>query len=479
MIGPLAALVTLLAGLLGGEHAHPDQRSTFGALALGVIALAAAWFTRSRLRVALAAAAMLLVGFGAMGRSLDGQQHSTLTSAIAEHSTVTLRAQLTADPEGPTYSASVLVRADLARGEHRTLLATASGDGAMPLRALEAGDRVVLSGRLAPLRRNGFDERIRWQHAVARLEDVNVLALSPPAGLRAVANVARDQIVNGTAALAPKARALTAGFLLGDTRAIPPGTTTDFRESGLSQLLAVSGEIVAFVLALFGPVLRRLRLGLRSLLALAVIVVFAAMTRFEPSVLRASMMAAIALLATLAGRPVSTGRVLVLAVIALLVADPFLLHSVGFALSCAASGGIAVASQPIAARLRGPRFVREPLAVSLAAQAGVLPVQLWAFGRFPIVTPVANLAAAPVAELLGVYGLLASLVAGFVPRLGPLLQQPTALLVGWIAFVAHVGAAVPVQLNTRATYALGGLAAAVASLACLRARRSVSSASPG
>jgi len=233
------------------------------------------------------------------------------------------------------------------------------------------------------------------------------------------------------------------------------------------------------VLALFGPVLRRLRLGLRSLLALAVIVVFAAMTRFEPSVLRASMMAAIALLATLAGRPVSTGRVLVLAVIALLVADPFLLHSVGFALSCAASGGIAVASQPIAARLRGPRFVREPLAVSLAAQAGVLPVQLWAFGRFPIVTPVANLAAAPVAELLGVYGLLASLVAGFVPRLGPLLQQPTALLVGWIAFVAHVGAAVPVQLNTRATYALGGLAAAVASLACLRARRSVSSASPG
>jgi len=207
--------------------------------------------------------------------------------------------------------------------------------------------------------------------------------------------------------------------------------------------------------------------------------VFAAMTRFEPSVLRASMMAAIALLATLAGRAVPTGRVLVLAVLVLLVADPFLLHSVGFALSCAASGGIALASQPIAARLRGPRVVREPLAVSLAAQAGVLPVQLWAFGSLPIVTPVANLAAAPVAELLGVYGLLASLAAGLVPRLGPLLQQPTALLVGWIALIAHLGAALPVQLDSRATYALAALGALVASLACLRARRALPAASPG
>jgi hypothetical protein len=70
---------------------------------------------------------------------------------------------------------------------------------------------------------------------------------------------------------------------------------------------------------------------------------------------------------------------LVYAVIALLLVDPFLLHSVAFALSCGASASIALLSRPVGARLPGPRWVREPLAVSIAAQLGVLPVLLWVF----------------------------------------------------------------------------------------------------
>ena len=93
-------------------------------------------------------------------------------------------------------------------------------------------------------------------------------------------------------------------------------------------------------MALAAPLLRRLRLAARTGTALAIVVVFAAMTRFEPSVLRATAMAAIALLATFGGRPASTLRVLAYAVVALLLVDPFLVHSVGFALSCGASAGI-------------------------------------------------------------------------------------------------------------------------------------------
>ena len=87
-------------------------------------------------------------------------------------------------------------------------------------------------------------------------------------------------------------------------------------------------------------------------------------------------MAAITLLAALGGRPASTVRVLAYAVIALLLADPFLLHSVAFALSCGASAGIALFSSRFTARLPGPRWVREPLAVSIAAQIGVSPILL-------------------------------------------------------------------------------------------------------
>jgi hypothetical protein len=59
----------------------------------------------------------------------------------------------------------------------------------------------------------------------------------------------------------------------------------------------VSGENVAFVLVLVGPVLRRLARVPRLAAALVVLVAFAAMTRFEPSVLRACAMGACSMLA--------------------------------------------------------------------------------------------------------------------------------------------------------------------------------------
>ncbi len=103
----------------------------------------------------------------------------------------------------------------------------------------------------------------------------------------------------------------------------------------------------------------------------------------------------------------------------------------------------------------------------------MLPVLLWAFGTFPLITPIANLAAAPAAEVLGVYGFFASAVGGLVPRLGPLLQQPTGLLVAWITGVARAGAAVPFRIDGRGALGLASLLAAGASVACLRARRAV------
>ena len=464
-LGPVVVLGALIAGIVAGERSGIAAAN--GALIVGAGALGAAWFTRPPRRSVMAAIACALLGCAVMGRALDGQERSPLLAAIDRRETTTLRVEATSDPDGPTFEASVLVRVDTGHGSHRTLLARASGDDVAALRVIEAGDHVVLEGRLVPLGDGGFDDRARWRHAVGRLDDARVVQLSAPHGLLAVANSIRAVILRGTRSLAPTPRALVAGFLLGDTRGIPTPVINAYRDSGLSHLLAVSGENVAFVMALAAPLLRRLRLGARTATALGIVAVFAAMTRFEPSVLRASAMAAIALLATLGGRPASNLRVLVYAVIVLLLGDPFLVHSVAFALSCGASAGIAVFSRPIGARLPGPRVLREPLGVSIGAQLGVLPVLLCVFGTFPLVTPLSNLAAAPAAQVLGVYGFFASAVSGIVPQLGPLLQQPSALLVTWITTVARVGAAVPFRLDRRGALGVAALVAAGASVACL------------
>jgi competence protein ComEC len=467
--GVLLALAGLIAGILAGEHAGPARASP--ALALGITALLASWFVHGPARLALAVVALALLGGALTQRALDGQAHSTLTDAIARREHVAVEAVLVDDPDPGRFDTDALVRVP-AGGSHRTLLAVATGDDAQRLAVLEASDHVVLDGRLAPLRANRFDGRARRRHAIGRIDDVQVLALRPARGAFGLANRLRRIVLRGTEPLPPTPRGLLAGFLLGDTRAIPDDVVADYRDSGLSHLLAVSGANVAFTLALFGPLLRRLALGPRTVAALAIVLMFATMTRFEPSVLRASAMAVVALVAGFTGRPASGVRALTLAVIGLLVLDPFLLHSIGFWLSCGASAGIVLLSAPLRVRLRGPAWIRDPLAVSCAAQAGVTPVLLATFGTVPVVTPVANLLAAPAAEAVGVYGTLASVVGGIVPPLAPLLQQPTATAIAWISMVARVGASVGVTLDRRSAWLV---LAGIASAACLRRfRRSAS-----
>jgi competence protein ComEC len=307
---------------------------------------------------------------------------------------------------------------------------------------------------------------------VGTLHATELLDARPAHGLLdRVANRARVIVLRGSQSLAPVDRAVVAGFLLGDTRAVPDEVEAQFRAAGLTHLMAVSGENVAFVLALFAPALRRLRLTGRLVGGVAVLVLFGTMTRWEPSVLRAIVMAGIGLLAGYLGRPATGLRVLTLAATALLLADPFLLHSVGFLLSCAASAGIALLARPITARLRGPGWMRpewmcEVLGVTAAAQIGVAPVLIPVFGSMPLVSLPANLVAVPLAGPLTVWGLAAGVVGGlvqpFTPQVTSLLALPTAALVHALLAVADVASRVPVALDARAALGLVAVAAVAA-----------------
>jgi competence protein ComEC len=374
-----------------------------------------------------------------------------------------VRLRLTADPQGRWTGVRVPARLEAVepaaggRGAVRgNVLIVAAGAAAERVRLLEAGESAVLVGRFREL--EAGEERWRWRHAGAVFEadDLVGAGRAAPALLR-VANGLRHRVLAGGDGLDETDRALVAGFLIGDDRDLPPAVAADFRAAGLSHLLVVSGANVTLALALVAPLLRRVGLVGRLAGGLALLVVFCAMTRFEPSVLRAGVMSGLALLASFFGRPVAGFRLLALAVTGLVLVDPFLLHSLGFGLSCGASAGILLLAGPLARSLPGPRAVREPLAVTTAAQVGVAPIALPAFGHLPLAALPANLAAAPAAAALSLWGLGSGLIgglvgggpgsAGGVP--GALLQAPTAALSGWIRLVAHLAALSPVMIGPR------------------------------
>ena len=279
-----------------------------------------------------------------MERALDGEVHSGLTSAISRETSVTVNGVLGDDPQTGRFETDAFVRVPVGHG-HRTLLAVATGDDAVRLRVLEAGDRVVLSGRLGPLRAAASTTGAAG--ARGRPARPRQAACAVARGTVAFANRLRDVVIREPRRCARRrARCFRASCSATPAR-FPTTWLPCTAIRGLSHLLVVSGENVAFTLALFGPLLRRLPLGARTIGALVIVLLFATMTRFEPSVLRASALAVVALGSSFVGRPASSLRRLVLAVIALLVIDPFLVHSVAFWLSCGASAGIATLSAPI------------------------------------------------------------------------------------------------------------------------------------
>ena len=161
-----------------------------------------------------------------------------------------------------------------------------------------------------------------------------------PAPLAAFANHLRRLLESGAQSLPADSRAMFAGMVYGDDRDQSPRLYDDFRAAGLGHLLVVSGQNVAFVLALASPVVARVRPGVRLMVLLMLLVVFAVLTRFEPSVLRAVTMAGVAVTSAALGRPETGRRTLAWAVAAVLVADPFLVRVLAFQLSVCATCGL-------------------------------------------------------------------------------------------------------------------------------------------
>ena len=294
------------------------------------------------------------------------------------------------------------------------------------------GDRVALDAERA--------HRVAWQHVVGRFDLEWASDVSPGGPVARASNRVRAAIERAAEFIPAPHGALYRGLVIGDDREQPRDMIDRFRASGLSHLTAVSGQNVAFVLAACGPLLVRLRPWPRWAASVAVIAWFVVITRFEPSILRAGVMAGLSATAFMTGRERSPSRILALAVAGLLLVDSLLLWSIGFWLSVGATAGVCTVGPWLAERFGALGPIALPLGVTLGAQAGVVVPSLLVFGRLPLVSVVANLLAVPVAGMVMLYGLPAGLLVGAVPAVGPVVMFPARIGTKWVDTVAMLGA---------------------------------------
>jgi competence protein ComEC len=247
------------------------------------------------------------------------------------------------------------------------------------------------------------------------------------------------------------ARGLVPALVVGDTSRIPPDLTEAMLATGLSHVSAVSGTNVTLVVAaaVWACGLLGVRRRWRPLVALLVLAAFVTVARPEPSVIRAAVMGAVGLLALSASRRRAGVPVLAGAVVTLLVWDPWLARSYGFALSSVATLGLLVLVRPWGATIASglPRrlgWLGPVIAVPLAAQAVCAPLVVPLQGSVSVIAVVANLLAAPFVAPATIAGVAVAVLAVLWPAAAAVVAWSAAAPAQAIAAVARRCAEAPV-----------------------------------
>ena len=327
------------------------------------------------------------------------------------------------------------------------------------------GDRLLLTSRATPIERianpGGFDAR-QWaagrgvSYECFAPDDRWSVLSSRPGGLGFFEKV-RGRISGWLlrSGLPDRERALVKAVLLGMRDELEPDQNQAFVRSGTIHVLAVSGTHVGiiYVAVLWGLVfLGKSPRGkfIRGCAALVALWLYAGITGFSPSVLRATVMFSLFTVAEMTSWRSESLNSLACAAIVLLLWDPSMMLQLGFQLSFLAVLGIAVFYRPIHLLWAPPnavaRFFWSLIVVSLSAQAFTIPLCLYVFQAFPMWFLPANMAIVGLVGM-GVYGGIILLAVHAVPVLGPFittLMKWLLLLLGWLSgFFAGLPGAYP------------------------------------
>lgn len=322
-----------------------------------------------------------------------------------------------------------------------------------PEQPVQFGDYLVASGELQPIDRARNPGEFDYAAYLAR-RDIHSELTGPDGPVIVGRDSTRE--INWTASVVAPLRAwihnrinrhihgepaaLVMGLMFGERKRLEFRTLRQFQDTGTLHLLAVSGSNVAVVIAVVWAALALFRIPRwpRTILTLIALILFCALSRNQPSVVRASVAGALVLLGHTWHRRIDPLNIWGGSLLLILLAAPAQLFDVGFQLSFAAALGIIVFAPVLARWPAGRRWHRRlarvlvsAVGVSIVAQLAVTPILASSFNRVPTVTPLSNLVCVPLAGLATAAGLVTLLLA-------PLGGVTLSLLSGATWFIARL-----------------------------------------
>ncbi len=254
------------------------------------------------------------------------------------------------------------------------------------------------------------------------------------------------------AVLPDRLAGVTTAILIGDKSGFARQDQLAMRKAGLSHVTAVSGMHVGFLVSFFFAVMGRKWGSVCSVLA---ILFFIPMAGASPSVIRAGLMYMIACIGFCIDREKDSLNSLSLALLVLLLANPYAAQSLSLQLSFAATLGMLLFSmrfqhqffRPFEHKPKWMQRITSPLTTSLACSCSAMffttPILFASFGYVSVFAPLANLLAVPVVGILFIAGHVSHILTSLLPAAHVLCFPVLKLLSHWILWVSAWVAALP------------------------------------
>ncbi len=244
------------------------------------------------------------------------------------------------------------------------------------------------------------------------------------------------------------AAGLGEGLLLGVKRALGDNLEATFRTVGIIHIIVLSGYNIMIVA---DSVMRFLTLFFfprtRLIIGVITIALFALLVGLSATVVRASVMAALVLIARATGRQYAVLRALALTGTIMLIINPYLLvYDPGFQLSFLATLGLILLSPEF--EIRMPRIpsalgIRGYLATTLGTQLFVLPILLYSMGTLSFVSVLANVLVLPMVPIAMFLTFITGIVASVIAPLGIFVGFIAHLSLTYIIKIAELLSTVP------------------------------------
>lgn len=230
------------------------------------------------------------------------------------------------------------------------------------------------------------------------------------------------------------------GILNGDIKNVSEDILADFKNSGITHLLAVSGSNVAYIIMFFSLTANKI-IGkyLSYYISITTTIIFIFVSGASASVARAGIMAILNILAILISKKSNTINNICASAIILLLINPLIIYDVGFILSFVGTFGIVILSKRIINFIENFikfKFVSETIGVTLAAQIMLLPIMAYYFNTISVISLITNFLVVPLTGFLTILGFITVILGIFSFKLAAIVSYAIYTLVSIIFKIA-------------------------------------------